>query len=528
MEAIAPPEPVPETSSVYPLLPPSPSPWRSVFIGVLACMLAAAGLQRFGVPQTWAAPAGLLVALGSGTLLQSLARRYVADALALLSDRIELRRGSRRLRTLDLRRLAEVNEFATELGPVLLLTDHRHTVALLKAQLVRPADFDDLRTRIVERVGALDPTGALGRRAVAAARLREVLARRPVRFTPLLAAWLALSALLSSWVLLPALAARPFPAEEAGALSRVLVFGGDVLAATWRNGEWWRLTSYPFLHPTPMHAALSMAGILWLGAFLERLVGWERVLVAFTAGVVGGAGGYLATGSPVAASGASSGVFGLVGLLAVVATLHRSELPAVLLPRAGAWGATMLLALLLPGAGPLSFAGDLAGLAAGAAAALVMRATPLTDADAGRPWRPLAWLSVAALGLGFVGGVTHGRRGHGDDGRVVLGAYLQLPPTEASTIVQNDTAYLLLMRPSPTAEVVSVAAALAEAAVRQSARQDASMLDTLAVARLRQGNVREARTLVEEALRLPVDERLRTFLEKRLSDLAEGRPLPTE
>jgi len=510
----APPSLTPEPV-VYALRPPRPGMLRPVLTGVFLGLVAASVAQPL-LPEPMVIGAGLAVALAAGTLSQWLAKRRIADGVELTDDRVVLRQGDRRLRSIDLRRLVEVNEFDTDVGQVVLLADRSRALALMQGQFVRPTEFAALRDGLVDRLHRLDPTGELGRRAAQAARVREALVRRPVRATPILGSLLALATLLSSLILLPGLQGRAFPLEAAGALSRPLVLAG----------EWWRLFAYPFLHPTAMHVAVSLAGLLWVGSFLERLVGWERMVLAFAAGVGCGAAASLAFAGPGAATGAMSGVFGLVGMLGAVALRRRRELPRSLLPGAGFWVATALVAPMLPGTGALSFAAHAGGALGGLLAGTVALTGPLPGPrDSERRWLPFALLSAAALLIGLVGSVTHGRRQHPDDAWIVADGYLQLPPGDTAAVAQNDTAYLLVMAPHPSSEAVAVAAALAESAVRQSNRQDASMLDTLAVARFRQGNLPQARGLVEEALHLPVSDELRKFLEQRLADLTEGRDL---
>lgn len=81
-----------------------------------------------------------------------------------------------------------------------------------------------------------------------------------------------------------------------------------------KSGEWWRLVTSTFLHGGLLHVLANMYGLLFIGIFLEPVLGRARFLGAYLAtGVVGSIASiwwYDATVS-VGASGAIFGVYGL-------------------------------------------------------------------------------------------------------------------------------------------------------------------------------------------------------------------------
>lgn len=483
--------------------------------------------------------AGLGTALFVATLSMRRLRQTLPDRVRLAGDTLELARGDQVVRRVSLGRLAEVNQLATPSGPLLYLADPRQTVMLARAQLAEQRRWDELSQGILEAIAQADPTGATARQAVQAGRLRDEIAQQPVRGVPVLMGLLGLASLMGFGAL-QALVGRPFPREELGALSAPLFFAG----------EHWRLLSYPFQQASGLQLMLVMVGCLWLGGWLEKLLGWERVVVAFTAGSAAAAGVWLLLDAPTSLVGGFPGVFGLLGAMGAVVLVGRGSLPRALLPRRGFWVMTLIYVLLyllvlpvilsealdLDPVGRLTMwptlltkaaatlAGFLVTVALVAGTALPARASDRALA------KPFAWLAIIALGIGLAGGVTHMQAQHPHDDELVTRSLLNLPLNDTSAQAQNVLAYLMLITEGADLDTVDIAIRLAEAAVDGSQRQRPEILDTLAVGRFKQGDTEAAKDLLYEALRLTVgtDEKtegLRRFLEQRLKDIKAGGPL---
>ena len=93
----------------------------------------------------------------------------------------------------------------------------------------------------------------------------------------------------------------------------LLTWGANYRPST-TNGEWWRLLKSTFLHGGLMHLIANMYGLLFVGIFLEPLLGRTKYLTA-----------YLLTGilascvslwwyDATISVGASGAIFGLYGL----------------------------------------------------------------------------------------------------------------------------------------------------------------------------------------------------------------------
>ena len=150
---------------------------------------------------------------------------------------------------------------------------------------------------------------------------------------------------------------------SAGALERSRVWGG----------QGWRLLSAAFVHGHWAHLALNVAGLLVAGPMLEATVGPARLLALFAISAIAGSALSL-VGQDAVATGASGGLFGIVGALLV---LHLRALggwraflrsPATWWVLAGLAG-SFIGALSWPFAGDTDHLAHAGGLAAGAGVA---------------------------------------------------------------------------------------------------------------------------------------------------------------
>lgn len=104
----------------------------------------------------------------------------------------------------------------------------------------------------------------------------------------------------------------------------LLVWGANYRPLT-MDGQWWRLLTNTFLHGGIMHVFANMYGLLFVGIFLEPLLGKTRMLAIYlTTGILASAASiwwYEATVS-VGASGAIFGLYGLFLALMVTKIFH--------------------------------------------------------------------------------------------------------------------------------------------------------------------------------------------------------------
>jgi len=95
---------------------------------------------------------------------------------------------------------------------------------------------------------------------------------------------------------------------------QIFNWGGNWGTAT-LNGDWWRLLSCAFVHIGIVHLVMNMIALLYVGAFLEPLIGTRRFLFAYTiTAVAGSLLGSLVHPDTISA-GASGAIFGMFGVL---------------------------------------------------------------------------------------------------------------------------------------------------------------------------------------------------------------------
>ncbi len=92
-------------------------------------------------------------------------------------------------------------------------------------------------------------------------------------------------------------------------------------------GEWYRLITSIFVHENVVHLALNMISLWWIGVPVEARLGRSRYFLAFmTCGVAGSAAAYLGLTPNESSLGASGAIFGLLGILVVLAIRERLNL----------------------------------------------------------------------------------------------------------------------------------------------------------------------------------------------------------
>lgn len=84
-----------------------------------------------------------------------------------------------------------------------------------------------------------------------------------------------------------------------------------------REGEWWRLLTSMFLHGGFMHVLTNLAGLLFVGIFLEPILDWTKFLITYLiTGIIASLASIWWYDATVSV-GASGAIFGLYGLFIV-------------------------------------------------------------------------------------------------------------------------------------------------------------------------------------------------------------------
>jgi rhomboid protease GluP len=92
------------------------------------------------------------------------------------------------------------------------------------------------------------------------------------------------------------------------------------------RGQWWRLLTAMWLHASPLHAALNGLFLWRFGAYVERLLGPIVFLIVYLlGGVIASVVSLQFQASNGLSVGASGALFGLVGVLLMVAMTSRGS-----------------------------------------------------------------------------------------------------------------------------------------------------------------------------------------------------------
>lgn len=141
----------------------------------------------------------------------------------------------------------------------------------------------------------------------------------------------------------------------------------------WRQHEWWRLVTSPFLHANITHLWFNMGALYVLGTEIDRRLGSVRLLAVYAAAALGG-GLMVVAMHQEKTLGASGAIYGLLGALLVFGVHAFREGHRTTAKRAFfATGAVIAINLLFGFALPfISLACHVGGLLAGAITALAV------------------------------------------------------------------------------------------------------------------------------------------------------------
>jgi membrane associated rhomboid family serine protease len=174
--------------------------------------------------------------------------------------------------------------------------------------------------------------------------------------------------------------------EHGVLVTRALGSDGQLVGVA--EGEWWRLLTAAFLHYGPLHLALNMLVLWYIGPALEQYFGHARYLLLYVVSGLAGSAGALIMSPNAATVGASGAIFGLMGAALIL------EWRKIYVFGGQALGLVVLnLAFTFvfgAAGGGVSIGGHIGGLIGGAAATLVFLALRRRPA--------IATLAVAGVG----------------------------------------------------------------------------------------------------------------------------------
>jgi rhomboid protease GluP len=365
----------------------------------------------------------------------------------------------------------------------LLLVDTQHGLRLLPLARFRDATAAANLTRaICERI-LVRPGGRAQLEQLAARRLHaDALVSRRARVT------LVMLALITAVFLLEL---------RTGALSEVGSLGLLQLGASSpglvRAGEVWRLFTANLLHGGFLHLIMNGFALLSLGGLLERWLGSARYTFVLLVSSVGGALASALAARAIFSVGISTGLFGLLGALAVIHLRHRAVLPAGFRQSRLWWivilGLNFSLPLLVP---VIDGTGHAGGFVTGFLATwFVDRGLGASTPASERVSRALAIVSAGAFAIAVGIGLAHGtsERATSRD-LVTLARSLVARPLDGpgDTEALNAVAWTLVISRETPPSAWPIVRELADRAVRfapPEARPD--YIDTRATVAYRMG-----------------------------------------
>ena len=287
-----------------------------------------------------------------------------------------------------------------------------------------------------------------------------------------------------------------FRVTLAGHYSPALVADGDV----------WRILTANLLHAQGglaglVHITLNLLALMALGFLVERPLGSARTACVMGISAVGAmlTGGVFENSMMVGASGI---VFGLAGSVLWLDYRHAEDLPAWWrFPRRSLWiilAVNVAIGAVIPF---IALAAHIGGLISGAVATAWVGRRILT--------RPALWIRAMCSALMFATVISLATASmdvfaNGDATARYAARKARLPGISPGEL--NDHAWMIATAPEVTWEELGAALLLAERAVAETHRSEATLLDTLAEVQFGLGMNAAAIRTIDAAIALEPDE----------------------
>jgi rhomboid protease GluP len=162
------------------------------------------------------------------------------------------------------------------------------------------------------------------------------------------------------------------------------------------NGQWWRLITAGFLHGGLFHIAMNSWVLFDLGAQVEELFEWPRMVVFYFLSTVGGFAASVWF-SPALSVGASAGLFGLIGVMLAVGVKRRDAMGAAI---RGLYIRWIIYVTLIGFLFNIDHYAHFGGLAAGFLASYFTGEPRIGRSET--PWKAAAYLCLVITGLAFL------------------------------------------------------------------------------------------------------------------------------
>ena len=217
-------------------------------------------------------------------------------------------------------------------------------------------------------------------------------------------AWVATRRVVLTWLMAGALVAVSLAQAAVGG-ERSVEAAGLVKQAV-REGQVWRMATGTMLHGGVLHLVFNASALLALGRAVEVIAHQAHLAITFWAAAVCGSAFSLVLLPTQTSVGASGGVMGLIGFLAVLGARRRSVLPPGFL-RSILFSIALISAIGVVAREMIDNAAHLGGLLAGLACGVMLvprtnTGLPLRPTRAARTAGALCTAMLAATAAGSV------------------------------------------------------------------------------------------------------------------------------
>ena len=192
---------------------------------------------------------------------------------------------------------------------------------------------------------------------------------------------------------------------------------GALVPSLIREGQWWRLVTFNFLHIGLMHLMFNSSALYSIGPQVEGIFGSQKFVFAYVGtGTASAFASYLFL--PNNSAGASGAIFGLIGLMAVYGYELGGSFGRGLMRQMLIWAGIGIVFGFFIGANNVAHVG---GFVAGAALGFVLKPDPPSTVSSTARWNATAIACVGLVAVSFVmAGRAYGSQQEKDNQRATL------------------------------------------------------------------------------------------------------------
>jgi len=197
---------------------------------------------------------------------------------------------------------------------------------------------------------------------------------------------------------------------------------GALVPALVRQGQWWRLVTFNFLHIGLMHLMFNSSALFSIGPQVDGIFGSQKFVFAYL-----GTGTFSAFASflllPQNSAGASGAIFGLIGLMAVYGYRQGGSFGRALMKQMLIWAGIGFMIGFFLNANNVAHAG---GFIAGGALGFVLEPDSPSTAKSAFRWNATAIACICVVAISFAfAGRAYGREQERDVKRDVAARRLE-------------------------------------------------------------------------------------------------------